>query len=311
LYVPIRNNPTKAEKNRRERRRRALYQAVDRMIDGPASPDFDGWVVQVLEDLGGFVRAATPALYYEAGRVISGVTRPRGSFPLSGDGPTWQGAALEVDPETANEWVAAGEAALNNRKYTPHFAELVQRTLSDVLHPIANLAHHAWLVDLAVALRALPLGEIRPPLKPSSKGLHPYGRGMTGWQLKLAALGWAEFQIAAKKQKRIEAFWDVARAFGLREGSSSIQDWRGDAEKHLGQAVVRETLETARKAGQLCRSLPEQIANGQISKSVADRYSEYFEEVWGPERLEGIGQAFRVIPKKRGGKKKKGETGLP
>ena len=113
------------------------------------------WVVQVLEGLGGFFRAATLALYYEAGRVISGVIRPRGSS----DGPTWQGAALEVDPETAHKWVAAGEAALNNRKYSPHFAELVQRTLSDVLYPIANLSHHAWLMDLAVALRALPLRE--------------------------------------------------------------------------------------------------------------------------------------------------------
>jgi hypothetical protein len=60
--VPIQNNPIKAEKNRRERRRRALHQAVDRMIDGPASPDFDGWVLQVLEGLGSVFRAATPAL---------------------------------------------------------------------------------------------------------------------------------------------------------------------------------------------------------------------------------------------------------
>jgi hypothetical protein len=33
---------------------------------------------------------------------------------------------------------------------------------------------------------------------------------MTGWQLKLAALAWAEFQIAAKKAKKMDAFWDVA-----------------------------------------------------------------------------------------------------
>jgi hypothetical protein len=306
----MRNNPTKAEK---KRRRRALYKAVDRMIDGPGSPLSDEWVVHVLEDLGRFVRAATLALYYEAGRVISGVTRPRGSFPLSSDGPSWHGAALEVDPDTANKWVADGEAALNNRQFTPHFAELAQRTLSDVLHPIANLSHHAWLVNLAVALRALPLGEVHPLLKPSSKGLRPYGRGMTGWQLKLAALGWAEFQVAAKKANMMEAFRDVADAFGLKEESSSVQDWPKTAEKHLGRAAVRETVETARKAGQLYRSLSREIAGGQISKSATDRYSEYFEDVWGPERLKRIGQKLRAIPNKEQARKKKsrGDTGSP
>jgi hypothetical protein len=34
--MPARNK--KAEKKHRERRRRALYKAVDRMIDGPGSP---------------------------------------------------------------------------------------------------------------------------------------------------------------------------------------------------------------------------------------------------------------------------------
>jgi hypothetical protein len=311
--VSTRNDPTKAEKNQREHRRRALYKDVDRMIDGPGAPVSDEWVLQVLEGLGGFFRAATLALYYEAGRVISGVTRPRGSFPLSSDGPSWQGAALEVDPETANEWIAAGEAALNNRKHTPHLAELVQRTLSDVLYPIANLSHHAWFVGLAVALRALPLGEVKPLLKPSSKALRPYGRGMTGWQLKLAALAWANFQVAAKKANMMEAFWDVADAFGLKEGSSSVQDWRKAAEKHLGRAVVRETLETARNMGQLYLLVSEPFSNGQISKSAADHYSEYFEEVWGSKRLKRIGQAFHAIPNKEQARKKKsrGDTGSP
>ena len=69
---------------------------------------------------------------------------------------------------------------------------------------------------------------------------------MSGWQLKLAALAWAKFQVAAKKQKRIEALWDVADAFGLKEGSSSVEEWREDAEEYLGREVVSETLETAR-----------------------------------------------------------------
>jgi hypothetical protein len=202
---------------------------------------------------------------------------------------------------------------ISDRKYTPQFAELVQRTLFAVLYPIANLSHHAWLVDLAVALRALPLGEVQPLLKPSSKGLRPYERGMTRWQLKLVALGWAKFQVAAKKQNRIDALGDVADAFGLKEGSTSVQEWGEAAEKHLGRQVVRETLGIARKAGQFYRSLSEQIANGQILKSAAEHHFEYFEEVWGPEKLKRIGQAFRAIPNKAQARKKKrrGETGSP
>jgi hypothetical protein len=310
-----RNSPRKAEKNHRERRRRTLYKAVDRIIDGVGSPVSDEWVIQVLEDLGGFVRAASSALYYEAGRVISGVDRPLGSFPLSSDGPSWQGAALEVDGETADKWVAAGEAALSDRKYTPQFAELVQRTLFALLYPIANMSHHAWLMDLALALRALPLAEVHPLLERSSKALRPYRRGMTGWSRKLAALAWAEFQIAANIKTREGAFWDVAEAFGLKEGSSSVQDWRQTAEKHLGREVAREKLEIARIDGRFYRSLSEQIANDQISTSNADHYSEYVEDVWGPERLKQIGRAFRAIPKKAEARKKKkkvrGETGSP
>jgi hypothetical protein len=101
---------------------------------------------------------------------------------------------------------------------------------------------------------------------------------------------WAEFQVAAKKQKRIEAWSDVADAFGLKEESSSVQDWGKTAEKHLGREVVNETLETARIAGQLCRSLSKQIANRKISKSAAKHDFEYFVDAWGPEKLKRIGQ---------------------
>ena len=90
------------------------------------------------------VGARAVSNYYEAGRVISGVDRQFGIFPLSGDGPTWQGAALEVDADTADKWVAAGEAALNNGKYTPQLAKLVQRTLSAVQHPIRMLGSSIW-----------------------------------------------------------------------------------------------------------------------------------------------------------------------
>jgi hypothetical protein len=136
---------------------------------------------------------------------------------------------------------------------------------------------------------------------------------MSGWQLKLAALAWAEFQVAAKKQKRIEALWDVADAFGLKEGSTSVQDWREAAEKHLGREFVRETLESARIAGQRYRSLSEQIANRKISKSTVEREIKHYEDGWAPEELERIGRAFCAIPNKAEARKKKsrGETGSP
>jgi hypothetical protein len=135
---------------------------------------------------------------------------------------------------------------------------------------------------------------------------------MTGWQLKLRALAWAEFRVAAKKQKKIEALWDVADAFGLKEGSSSVQEWPEAAREHLGREVVSETLENARIAGQLCHSLSKQIANRKISKSEAKHHLKYFEDAWGPEKLKQIGRAFRAIPNKAQARKKsRGETGCP
>jgi hypothetical protein len=175
-----------------------------------------------------------------------------------------------------------------------------------VLHPIANLAHDAWLVDLAVALRALPLGEVRPPLKPSSKGLHPYGRGMSGWQLKLAALAWVKFQVAAKKSKGMERFGTVPTHLDLKRGALAFKNGVRQPKSIWVERSSRKRLKLPEKR-QFYRSLSQQIANGQISKFEAKHHFEYFENVWGPERLKQIGQAFRAIPKKRGREKKRGK----
>jgi hypothetical protein len=67
-------------------------------------------------------------------------------------------------------------------------------------------------------MRVLPLREVHLLLKPSSKRSGAYGREMSGWQLKLAALAWAKCEVAEKKAKRIEAFWGVADVFGLKTG---------------------------------------------------------------------------------------------
>jgi hypothetical protein len=60
-------------------------------------------------------------------------------------------------------------------------------------------------------------------------------------------------------------------------------------------------IEIARISDQLCCSLSEQIANGQISKSAAKDHLEYFKEVWGPEKLKRIGERFvqfRIKPRR-------------
>jgi hypothetical protein len=268
-----------------------LHDAVDRIMDGPGS-SMDEWVVQVLADLGAFVRAACPALYYETGRVIAGVDRARGSFLVGTNGPRWRGASQNRKP---NKWTVIGEEALDESKVAQPI-ERKQRVLAAVLHPIARVSHHPWLIDLAEAMRALPLGQDHPLLKRSSKGLHGYHKGMWAWQLRLRALMWAQRRYGAGLDKKSDALSKVASTFEVHE--DTLKRWKREAQKILGKEEVSSQLSVARNLGKFYRATKAQIANGDPPASGIVRYLDEIEGMFNETWLQKLAREFEALPRK-------------
>ena len=270
--------------------RKRLHEAVDRILDGPDDGDPDLWVRQVLVDIGFVIGAAAPALDYEVGRIISGVDRRRGDFPFN---LSWQSAEIGAGPQQYSAWVAAGAVARGD----PPSLETQQRALAALLRPIASISCHTWLHELADSLEALSFGEVRPPLKPSGRGLWAVGKAMTAWELRLRALRWAEFQFAAGRvNSKREALRSVAREFG--RSLDAILEWRSVAAKELGEEVVREALELGRGIGEYVR-LPSSKANERDR-----RYCLQLERAYSHAALNKLAKRLKGLPRKKhkGGK---------
>jgi hypothetical protein len=246
--MPKRSKPKGQARRHDQERRRQLHEAMDRILDGPDRSDVDTWVLQVLVDIGLFLRAATPAVDYETGRVVTGADRPHGYFPGN---LSWQGAHLAPSLQEAGDWMVAGRAAREN----PPPPEMQQRALAALLRPIANVACHSWILDLVDGLEALSFGEVLPILTPSNRGLTGIGKGQTAWRLRLHALRWAEFQVAAHKAKSTtEAYEGIAHEFG--RSLAAVKEWRSGAAKEFGTAVVAEALEMSRRLGEWTHENP-------------------------------------------------------
>ena len=274
----------------REEERRRLYEVVDAILDDPDPKDPDRWVRQTLVGIGLVIRAAHLAFHYEIGRVISGADRPRGDFPSNA---SWVGAAIRVDLDQVAKWIAAGEAALDERLPS---VETEQRALAAVLRPIAAIALHAWLHDLADGLDALSFGEVQPIMARSARGLAGMRKGRTAWQLRLSALRWVEFQVAARKIKtKTEAYEVVATQF--ERTSQVVQEWRKDAATALGSAFVREALDISRRLGEFFRR---QVA----SATADDKYRDYLKDLettYSESGLKGLAKLFKELPSKKHG----------
>ena len=119
-----------ASKSLKQRERHRLRDVVDQIVDGPDHNDVDRRVRQTLVGIGLVIRSAHLALHYEIGRVVSGGDRPRGDFP---NNLSWEGSAIRVGPDQAAEWVAAGQAALDQT-----LPPVQQRALAALLRPIAS-----------------------------------------------------------------------------------------------------------------------------------------------------------------------------
>jgi hypothetical protein len=210
--MPTPPSKTKQRAGRNEERHR-LHEAVDRILDGPDDRAMDAWVRQALVDLGFLVRVAAPALDYEVGRTISGVSRRHGNFPIN---LSWEGAELSVSSEQAKAWVAAGEAA----RYERLPSEIRQQALAALLHPIANISCHTWLHDLVIGFDALRFGHVTPLLQRSNRRL--WG-SVNAWRQRLDALRWVEFQIAAGKIKKGMMRSTVSRV-NLEPGFTRLKD---------------------------------------------------------------------------------------
>jgi hypothetical protein len=277
----------------RKEERRRLHAAVDSIVNGPDRNDMDAWVRETLVGIGLLIRAAHPALDYEIGRVISGTDRPHGSFPVN---RSWEGAAIRVDAQLADEWIAVGEAALGE---APPPGELQQRALAALLRPIASISLYGWLSDLANALDALPLGDVHRIVARSPTKLHGYKEGPKIWRVRQLALEWAEFQYRAKRMSKTKAESDVATAFGISE--DSVRDWRNKVKALFGKAVVNEHLETASKMGTWCRSIADELANGRLERSSAIRgLEDYFESVYGRQRLDKLAKIYKARRRRSG-----------
>jgi hypothetical protein len=285
-----------ARKSLKQKVRHRLYKAVDHIVGGPDSDDVDSWVRQTLVAIGLVVSAAHVALHYEIGRVVSGTDRPRGEFPSN---LSWVGAAIRVDPDRAAEWVAAGGTALDE---TLPSVETQQRALAAVLRPIATIALHPWLHDLADGLDALSFGEVQPIMARSARGLAGKGKGRTAWRLRLSALRWVEFQVAARKIKtKTEAYEAVATQF-LRT-SQVVQEWRKGAATALGSAVVREALELSRRLGELASTIKQQVADGTADDNYRD-YLIHLETTYSADSLRKLAKSFKALPRKKHGIRK-------
>jgi hypothetical protein len=282
-----------ARKSLKQEERHRLYEAMDHIVDGPGTNDVDGWVRQTLVGIGLVIRSAHLALHYEIGRVVSGRDRPHGYFP---NNLSWEGSAIRVGPDQAAEWVAAGQAALDQ---TLPSVETQQRALAALFRPIASIALHAWLHDLADGLDALSFGEVQPIMTRSARGLAAKGKGRTAWRLRLSALRWVEFQVAARKIKRKREAYDlVADQFG--RSSQAIQEWRKDTTTVLGSAAVREALDTSRRLGELAATIKRQVAAGTAD----DRYRDYLmdlEKTYSEDSLKKLAKSFKALPRKKRG----------
>jgi hypothetical protein len=282
----------------RDEERNQLHEAVDRIVNGPPDLGVDGWVVQVLFDVGNILRAAAPALDYEVGRVISGVDRPHGYFPING---SWKGAGISVSSQQCEDWIIAGHAALDESR--PPTIQQRQRALAAVLRSIARSSRFAWLVDLVDGLEGLRFGEVKPLLTKSDIGLDYAGKGMTAWKLRLRALRWVEFQVAARKVKTKAAAYEVVASKFERE-PESVKDWPNQTAEYFGEAVVRETLKTSRDIGEYAYAVSQQVASG--NKTNHD-YLKHLESVYGDKAIEELAMKFKALPRKR--KKPKSKNG--
>ena len=159
-----------ARKSLKQQERHRLHEVVDHIVDGPDPTGVDDWVRQTFVGVGLVIRSAHLALNYETGRVVSGSDRPRGDFP---NNLSWEGAAIRIGPDQAAEWVAAGQAALDQTLLS---VETQQRALAALLRPIASIALHPWLHDLADGLDALSFGEVQPITARSTRGLAGMGK---------------------------------------------------------------------------------------------------------------------------------------
>lgn len=275
-------------------------QAVNRVIDGPSEGNIDGWVTQVLVDIGNFLKAAAPALDYEVGRVISGVDRPLGEFP---NNLSWRGAGIATDARQANTWIAVGELARGDRPP----AATQQRALAALLRPIASVSCHSWFQELETALDALRFGETHRIVVASPSRLRGYKEARPTWLVRLHALAWAEFQAGARLMTKTEALGEVASACGISD-LSSVVAWKERCGELFGAAVLQETLSWSLAASKRYRSLRNQVDTGTLKRSEAARELEYFERAFGRQRLQRIAQTYRNQARKRSSKPRQGRA---
>jgi hypothetical protein len=280
----------------REKERRRLHKAVDDIMDGPDPNDIDRWVRETLVGIGLMVWAAQLALHYETGRVISGTDRPHGFFPVN---RLWEGAAIRVDAQLADQWMAEGNAALDKK---PPRAEKQQRALAALLRPIAGISLYGPLMDLANALDALPLGEVHRIVDRSSMKLHGHEEGSKIWRARKLALEWIEFQRHAKLMSKTQAERDVATAFGIGENSIK-KEWKPKVQGLFEKAVAEEGLKVAERAGRRYRTIQDELASRKVERAAVARELEHYASVYGKKRLDALAKIYKERKRRPRGKR--------
>lgn len=132
---------------------------------------------------------------------------------------------------------------------------------------------------------------------PSDRGLAGIGMGRTAWQLRLRALRWAEFQVAAHKAKsKTEAYERVAGAFA--RSVETVKEWRSRAAKEFGTAVVAEALEMSRRLGEWTQEIHGQAALGTIDER-EHQHVMAVERAYGDQALKALAARFSALPRKK------------
>jgi hypothetical protein len=278
------------ELNKLEQRKR-LHRAIDLIFDGPAVGKEWIWAKEVTLGFSEFIGAAGRALDIIAGEALAPVAVPPEAIRAYRIGDRHLAVRLKLN----DRWEEIGRKARNvglSDEERRRVAIALLRTISPA-HPI--------LEEMSDAVDALPFGEVKAILKPSSKGFHGIGHGRSAWDLRLKGLQCAEYLIRAGIMRKTDAIEAVAEAFNLTV--QAVRGWyeQAAAETHFGIQHVEARVCVARSAGFWLKRCAQENANLPGDKQLHEPNA--FEPIFGLEALRDYGRKFQQLPRKLRNKK--------
>lgn len=145
-----------------------------------------------------------------------------------------------------------------------------------------------WLIEsLMDALQALPYGEVRQIVKPSSSGRH--GEAWTLNKMRLRALEHVAFMCARGGSNKIDAQRRVAKVMNI--SVRTLQDWDNELSSEI---MNQQRVQSARMAGELQQQIDD---DPSLSEEDLSSYHEYRVLLsFRHEPLKAFGEKYRLNP---------------